>query len=342
MSDMTIVCPFCPLHCDDLTAASLLAGATGCSVADKRAKLIRKVPPMHEASVNHETCRLWVAEASRIVISGYVVDMETSRAISEFAAKTGAAVDVASTNPTASKLVARDGGFFTTLGELTSRKASVLIIGDPATHWPRIEERLRHVKAIVRWPESTSLLAQVAALRLNAAKRFSAASQIDDQLAAAIQLVNEAEYLVVLVAPLQESVSHSPIFWSSLLGLVRERNKVSRAAILSFDPSVTVRSVIAARNDPPPFLFPYDEASLCIEFSPFGERTTPSTGRKIVIGLTQQPLPSNQTCLPAGVPGVHHAGIVIRGDGSVTLPLQSWANQPALLSPASQLRSLLG
>ena len=165
--------------------------------------------------------------------------------------------------------------------------------------------------------------------------------QLLDELAAALQLVSEATYLVVLVAPLQESISRSPVVWSSLLGLVRERNKLSRAAILSFDPSVTVRSVIASRNDPTPFAIPADHGSLRIEFSPFGERVLESTGRKIVIGLAKQPLHANQVLLPAGLPGMHHAGIVIRGDGSVTLPLQAWSSETASPTPAGQLRSLL-
>ena len=340
MSAMTIVCPFCPLHCDDVNADALSVGQTGCGVADSRVNLVRGASSSLDVSGDLDTCRSWVAEASRIVISGYVIDLETSRAISEFAAKTGAAVDVASTNPTAAKLFAREGGFFTTLGELTSADVSVLVIGDPATHWPRIEERLRHVKAIVRWPDSSALPKRAAALRLHAAERFLEPSTVDDELAAALQLVSEATYLVVLVAPLQESISRSPVVWSSLLGLVRERNKLSRAAILSFDPSITVRSVIAARNDPTPFAIPADETSLRIEFSPFGERVFKSAGRQIIIGLANQPLHANQVLLPAGVPGMHHAGIVIRGDGSVTLPLQASSNETASPTPAGQLRSL--
>ena len=346
MSAMTVVCPFCPLHCDDVNPAALRAGETGCRVADSRANWVRRESSSLATSADLETCRRWVEEASQIVISGYVIDLETARAISEFAATTGAVVKVNGTNPTASKLFAREGGFYTTLGELSSRAVSVLVIGDPATHWPRLEERLRHVKAIVRWPDSSALPQRIAALRLHTAKRFSDQSTVDDELAAAIQLVIDSTYLVVLIAPLHETIARSPVVWSSIFGLVRERNKVSRAAILSFDPSVTVRSVLASRNDPLPFAFPCNESSLCIEFSPFGERSSESTGRKIIIGLAKPSLGSNQRLLPAGVPGMHHAGIVIRGDGSVTLPLQSWQvgshvdNLPA--TPAEYLRLLQG
>ncbi len=355
MNDARIVCPCCPLHCDDLELASVLSARTGCSVADRLLSKLRSGDLVVDDVDSIEQARQWIADAHQIVISGHVIDLETSRAIAEFAKISGATVEVSGSNPTATRHLARDGGFLTTLGELRGRDRSVLMIGDVAAHWPRIEEHLRVERlsqpfptptlSLLRWPDSVNLPSRLAALRLQVAGRTASATDNDPELASTVELVIASKYLVLLVAPLLESISRSPVIWSSILGLVRERNKTSRAAILSFDPSVTVRSVLAARNDPPLSRFPLSDSILRIEFSPFGEPVAHASGRTIVIGMSDEKPTANQCVLQAAVPGLHHAGMVIRGDGSVTLPLQSCLShlkaKDSIPTPADQLRRLI-
>lgn len=108
---------------------------------------------------------------------------------------------------------------------------------------------------------------------------------------------------------------------------------------------------MAARLDPKPFSFPISGNELQIVFVPWGQQTRPNPAehnRTIFIGMAELPLHGagkNTVNLPAQVPGIHHPGVVIRGDGSVTLPLQQWGTLPGWLEglpkPGDVLRQLL-
>ncbi|MGV3485274.1 MAG: hypothetical protein ACO1RT_12715 [Planctomycetaceae bacterium] len=343
MNNALIVCPLCPMHCDDVSALQLREGRTGCDVADRRLRAVLRAPDRAATPSDLQQCRKWVADAESIVVSGLALDLETSRAIGEFVRHTGARVDMRGPHAMALDVLAREGWFQTTLGELSARETSVLVIGDVASHWPRMEKRLQSISSVVRWADDEDLPERVAALRRQMAERYIDAPAADLQVTAAAKHFKEAVSMVVLVAPLRESTARSPVLWSAITGLIRERNRVARAAILSFDSSVTVRSVLAANNDPPRWEYSPREASLRIEFTPFAETDSLPARQTIFIGASDRVRGADQCLLPASVPGLHHAGIVIRGDGSVTLPLQSCLpRERPLPTPAEQLRSLIG
>jgi hypothetical protein len=344
-----VVCPCCPLHCDDIDPDQLMLGKTGCAVADHRISVVLAAAARsdEESRRDEAACamgRQWIADANRIVVTGRVIDLETSRAISEFANATGADVEVDGSNPAMLPLFAREGAFLTTLGEIASRDVSMLVIGDVASHWPRIETWLERVKVIRRWNDDETLASRLAALRKTVSQRASATIAIDDEVAFAANMIKASSYVAVLVAPLSDNVARSSVIWSTLLCMVRELNKATRAAVLSFDHSLTVRSVMASRLDPKPYRLPSDHDALHIHFSPFGDESRRSGGKSIVIGIGDKVFNKNQLCLTASVPGLDRSGIVIRGDGAVTLPLQNCLqrleSRTSLPTPAYQLRRL--
>ena len=270
-----------------------------------------------------------------------MVDLETSRAIADFVQATGASVSVNSGYAAMISGTARDGAFMTTLGEAMTRNVSLLVIGDAQTHWPRIELKLARAETIAQWPHDDELLARVTALRGCLNDQSHLISAVPDGIREIADRIVAAEYLVVLVAPCLSDTPQTATLWSTLLGLVRERNRVARAAILSFDLSMTLRSVLASRLDPPPLDFPVRRSALRIHFAPFGEAASATSSRRIVIGIGDGVFDQNERCLPASVPGLHHPGVVIRGDGSVTLPLGHCVNAPVLPTPAQRLKQLL-
>lgn len=347
MSSLQVVCPLCPLHCDDIDPSALSLGRTGCHRADSQMNaIVRSACPTVSAQVLEE-CRQWVAQAKRIVIDGDVIDLETSRAIADFMDATGAELGVIGDSAYADAF-SREGAFTTTLGELTARETSMLVIGDPASHWPRINEKLSSIAHRVDWECSSRLPTQLASLRHKLTPRspVQASEESDAAVEAAFELVRQSKYLVVLVAPdafreAGESPVRADIAWASLLGMIRELNQTTRASLLNFDRSLTVRSVVASRGLASTLNFPRSDESLCIYFSPLGKMPANKKMRTIVIGRCDQPLGSEMRLLPASVAGVHHAGIVMRGDGSVTLPLQAPLSNASFLTPAQQLRSLL-
>lgn len=360
MTTTPVVCPLCPLHCDGLDPVELFHGKTVCTLANARVATLRRssavatkqayVTERDDESVLAQ-CRQWIQEAKRIVISGEVIDLETSRAISDFVSLTGAEVGEVGDDRAYGECFSREGAFLTTLGELTAREVSVLTIGEPAQHWPRLNETLSKVTRRVGWPDVAEATAMLAQLR-----RCLAGSPLPSDssrmLREAHEMITSSTYLVVIVAPVERGVN-ARVFWSSLTGLIRELNVKSRAALMRFDRSLTLRSVLVSRNDWGTQSFSTQEPDLRIHFDPFGDQRLGDASRAIVIGCgagasktssAQQIVRRHH--LAASVPGLHHPGIVIRGDGSVTLPLQSPFDasdqaRAALPSPAQRLRSLL-
>jgi hypothetical protein len=146
-------------------------------------------------------------------------------------------------------------------------------------------------------------------------------------------------------------------FWSTLQGLLSELNRRIRASVLRFDNSMTLRSVAAWSSDGPhpsaaAIRVPVD---LEIHFSPWPVADTTSTHvsttiarRRITIGRAEVQsdagaATAGESCqsihLPAAMPGIASDGIVIRGDGSVTLPL-SRAMESGLPTAAMTLSRL--
>jgi len=338
----SVVCPCCPLHCDDIDAASLRSGATGCSVADARLATIRSESLATVDDGIIEKCRQWISEASAITLTGHVIDLETSRAIADVVRQTNATTNFDGGNPWMRETITREGGFFSTLGELKQRGRVLMVIGDVVRHWPRLTSILQDAKRIAHWKDDEQLASKLASLRLMVTKRFGATDITDPTVIDVAERIAPLESLIILVAPLEESVSRSPVIYSSLLGLVRDLNQVKRASILTFDHSLTVRSVLATRDESRALPFATPAASLCIHFAPFGESKSKSLpGQKtIVIGSGDAVFHKNEISLPASVPGYHHRAIVIRGDGSVTLPIEGCNAESKSVIPAVQLRRL--
>ncbi len=364
MSDELVVCPFCPLNCDNIPIRWMQTATTGCAQADARIKSVisRRAEPTSDAAI--ATSRQWVSAAKQITIGGTVADIETSRVVSDFVRDVGAQVHVQRTNPSAGVLFSSDGGFITTWGEVAAQGAAVWVIGDVKRRWPKVDESLSQAKSIVRWSESNRLGDQIAAVRQRLKMLSTDASAMtlergeDECVSAVLRLIADAKYLVVLVAPLHESISRSLVTWSSLSGLVRDLNKATRAAVLTFDPSITLRSVMASRLNPPTMQWPTRTDSLRIVFTPWADDETDSLWlneagqtetitKTITIGVGDFGADTDdhprRLHLAAGTPGFDHRGVVIRGDGSVALPLQqviALDNSVQLPTPGAMLRRL--
>ncbi len=387
MSGMpTVVCPFCPLHCDDIPMESMRRGQTGCSTADARVRqcdrLLDRDPhpnggmpeKIDSEKVGLRTdeidrlkiADLWIRQARRIVIDGTIVDLETARAVAGFVGRHDANVRLDGLNDRHTtrkdciaagyrETFARDGGFTATIGEAIARDAAVTYLGDVDAAWPRLRHRLRRCQAspfveLQDPPDGAADLSAGDAIplpeRLASIRRELIQCGLDAFADAA------RRYQVFVVAP-SLADDHDPLLiWSSLFGLIRQWNGSGRAALLSLDNSMTARSVmawngIAVRGESDCD----DPDSLVITLRPWGDCESwiadqppltpdPRPSRRIVIGNGIPTRGNGEDCieLPASVPGVHRDGVVIRGDGSVTLPLTPW-RPDGLPSPASYFQS---
>lgn len=339
-----IVCPFCPLHCDDIDPSMLMQCRVNCRLANLRMQAITQVSPTAGDASDLDECGHWIKSAKRIVVSGDVIDWETARAVSEFIAATGADTDALGSDESFTETFSREGAFLTTLGELKAREVSLLVIGDPTIDWPRIDEKLSMVTRRVDWSDTAELPRKIAALRRKL--RHIDFKVADHDVHQAYDMVRASQYFVVLVAPsaIREKAA-SPVqsfaFWSTLLGTIRELNRTIRASLLNFDQSLTARSVLASHGTSSNADLPLNEETVCVQLSPFGSQVKHSSQRTIMIGVCDSTRSPIVKWLPAAVPGIHHPGIVMRGDGSVTLPLQAAVPSSTLPTPAEQLRALL-
>lgn len=338
MTDRPFVCPFCPLHCDDLRIEEL---AERCDMFARRFSLARQTTAndtSYESSL--ATAAQWVAEANTIAVTGTIVDLETARAVCDFVERSGANLFVGGGSSDGfSEAIARDGIFSITLGDAAAPHQYVVMIGDSSERLPRLRERLKPARSTYSWQSTENLVDRLASLRLML-KRPDVCQPGDDQDLAHTLNICQKESTVVFAVDVGRGLDgQQRPFWSTLQGLLSELNRRIRASVLRFDDSMTLRSVAAWSSDGPhpsaaAVRVPVD---LEIRFSPWPATETASTHvskpfvrRRITIGYADGQAgvgnaADGESCqsihLSAAMPGIASDGIVIRGDGSVTLPL---------------------
>ncbi len=382
MSSASFVCPFCPLHCDDLQAAKLVGndqtlrepaaehgtedagGSTCCSRLQQRLGVALEHHCNSAATEATLTlARQWVQQAEQIWVTGRILDLQTARAVCRFAEQTGACVKAAS-DPAAAvetaaycEIFAREGGFATTLGDAAAPHASVVLIGDPSHRWPRLRQRLSRAGEVYQWRRTERVSERLAHLRRLVRRPAEPAPAEDPDLHACRELCDRATFLVFVVVPEVLEAKEAIPFGSTLTGLLRDLNGRIRAALLRFDETLTVRSVQAWHGQQASatgLASVHAAADLVIELVPWGEQPRSadefaaagvhSTARRIVIGW-QPETPewagaADRTCyLPASVGGIGRAAVVLRGDGSVALPLRPLV-ETKLPAPAELLAQL--
>lgn len=344
MTDRPFVCPCCPLHCDDLSIEEL---AARCDLFAGRLSWARQ-STANDVSDERllATAAQWVAEADTIAVTGSIVDLETARAVCDFVERSGASLFVGEGSSDGfSEALARDGIFSVTLGDAAAPHQHIVMIGDSSKRLPRLGERLKTAGSIYSWQSTENLVERMAQLRLML-KRPDVCQAGDDQdLAHTFNLCQKESAVVFAVDVGQGLDGQQRPLWSTLQGLFSELNRRIRASVLRFDNAMTLRSVAAWTSDGPhpsasAIRVPVD---LEICFSPWPadkagatQFFNPSVRRRITIG-DQGPQSDalvsgdrvsgdSDSCqsihLPAAMPGIASDGIVIRGDGSVTLPLR--------------------
>jgi hypothetical protein len=338
MTDRPFVCPFCPLHCDDLRIEELSAR---CDLFAQRLSLARQASASGTSYKSLlETAAQWVAQANTIAVTGTIVDLETARTVCDFVQRSNANLYVDSgASDGFSEAIARDGMFSITLGDAAAPHQQVVMIGDSSKRLPRLAERLKTAGSIYSWQSTENLVDRLASLRLML-KRPDTHQLGDDQDLAYTLNVCRKESAVVFAVDLGQQIDgQQRPFWSTLKGLLSELNRRIRASVLRFDNSMTLRSVAAWSSDGPhpsaaAIRVPVD---LEIHFSPWPAADTasmhvsePFGRRRITIGCAEGQSDAGSATagesresihLPAAMPGIASDGIVIRGDGSVTLPL---------------------
>lgn len=381
MTPPRFVCPFCPLHCDDLPPRNDMQWEHGC---ERLSELWQHSLSHDREAKSPEFASVakggrWVAEARSIVITGQIVDLDTARAVRRFTDRTHATIlmDPRLDDHFAEPFGYR-GGILTTLGDAAAGHQTMILIGAPEAAWPRFHQRVRGVKKLVTWTNTCRVAARLAELRrqLQPSIPSIAPYLTDPDLVATAEAIRDAEGIVFFVEPKVAGAECARTLWASVGGLISDLNYSRRATLLRFDPKMTLRSVFAwtqqrstrhsldadAIRDGE-IRRQGEEVDLAVILTPWltkSEGTAdPSRYWEKTIGLRwrhqitigQRTLTDtaeqghewrpSRLHLPASTPGVSHPGVVIRGDGSVTLPLLAGA-ETALPPASAWLEQLVG
>ena len=345
MSPDPIVCPFCPLGCDDVRVSH------SDGTVDVDCDLARH---QFDSAVNHSPARIgsktvdtldFVAFRSRLALPDCPTiefngaSIQEAKSI-EALVKTGVIqvnLDVDAGSVALNQAIARDGVIAATLGDVCARSDLIWVIGDIDSRTPRLAERLGRSKAKLH---QTSVLTVDSLSRLHRAsgQRNEATGRPSDSAGSLIDLIRSSGYTSIVIGDSPFEKGSEVVASEMLLRLIARWNELPgsndrgeddllrRAVILRIDHHQNLRSVMRWRNNQ------VSSAGLSVLPSP-SVRIGPSCGDqttnvRLQIGGPDPGEPSAFAYLPASSPGVHFAEVTIRGDGSISLPLSAIAAAP--------------
>jgi hypothetical protein len=253
MTATRFVCPFCPLHCDDLEPSTALGVGSACPILRERGlrSLAHDRDTLPPDPTTLEQAQQWVRAARTIAISGRVIDLETARAVSRFASRTGAGLlPLAAPDDVYPEVFARRGGIGTTIGETASPHQTVIVIGNPDSPWPQLRQRLTGAGKVFYWQRNDQIVPRLARLRGDLARPASRTQADpggtgDEDVTTTMNLVRDSETVAFLIVPTVVAVSDQRLLWSTVGGLIADLNRQTRATLLRLDEALTLRSVRA-------------------------------------------------------------------------------------------------
>lgn len=315
-----IVCPLCPLHCDDVRIdVDGVMEANGCPIVAAVPSLAVSPPDRGSFAILDD-----LKTPIRVVTSG--VDLTTARQLSRWQAAGKIDLKIES-DPSIEALLqtaSRDGIVSATLADVATHADLVWMIGRVDQTWPRLAEKLRldadgsiatRVKRFEQW--TADELACFAAAIESGEVSCSATGELARHLDAWMS----SEYAAILIGPGAFVRGEESLSATMLARLVRQRNTKKRAVLLTLDAATTLRSVCLWSSNTSP------EATADVHCdSGFGIRIgspldSSSPAANVQMGGAD-PGPEQATIYRgSSIAGLHRPGMVIRGDGSVSLPL---------------------
>ncbi|EGF27107.1 molybdopterin-binding domain-containing protein [Rhodopirellula baltica] len=333
MSELSrVVCPLCPLHCDDVVVnADGSVRANGCEIAESAGSLVNQVARTDEAILARiAACK----QPIRVITSG--VDLVAARQLVQWQSDGVIEVEIES-DPSLQAIgtvTRRDGIVAATLSEVVTHADLVWLIGEVDPAWPRLEEKLRLESAVSsathgkrqvkRWERWTADFAG----RMHHAIEHLDTTEEGSEFQTRGKHFHESSYAAIVIGPGAFDADEAEMTAAMVARITRRRNESARCVCVTLDPAATLRSVHAWQTN----------ESLA---SIVSDSETDSTPVIRLVGIGHRMSDDRSVDLQIGGcdPGVEHAkafmpaspwadSMVIRGDGSVTLPLQV----PAALS----------
>lgn len=309
-----IVCPLCPLACDDVKIDSLGAlVANECPIvetfrfSEKRGEFLTS-PFADEV------------EPLRVVTTG--VDLVAARNLIrlEELGKIKLTIESDPSIEAMLQTISRDGIVSATLAEVAARSDAVWLLGDVESAWPRLSSvvRLNRIDGDVVHRQSKV-----------------SAEQLAEMFSSMETSWGDSKYASVLIGPNAFVSGEESISSAFVARAVRLRNQTSRCVCVTLDSAATLRSVHLWNHNRLPESVSCDHFDIRIGTPMNGE----SVSAKLQIG-GQDLGDSHAECyLPTAIAGIHCRSMVVRGDGSVSLPLSASvrSDQPSIVDTLNQI-----
>ncbi len=341
-----IVCPLCPLHCDDIGIdEDGLLEANGCPIAERVSPATISSPDRGEISIPDNR-----QSPIRVVTRG--VDLRSSRRLSRWQAAGQIDLTIES-EPSIEAILqtaSRDGMVSATLADVATHADLVWMIGRVDQAWPRLTEKLRL--------RETGLLAtQVQRFEQFTAddlSRFAAAistwqdrggslgdSTIASEMAKEVNAWMSSQYSAILIGPGAFVNGEESLSATTLMRLVRLRNAKVRSVLLTLDAAATLRSVCLWSSNTSPEVTTGHCGDSAFDVRIGSATDSNSAVAKVQIGGVDPGTEQAGAYRAGSIAGLHRPGMVIRGDGSVSLPLGAPVRSK-LPEPVDLLAELLG
>jgi hypothetical protein len=347
MAIQSVVCPFCPLCCDDVEVGGDEATiGVDCTLARAQFAAAIDCPPPRIGSQIFDHVD-WEAFAARLdlqrppLVMIHGATIEESKEITRLAAEGSLRVRLMEPDWLAAmeRTIARDGVIAATLGDVCSHAEFIWMVGEFDSLTPRLRERLQRTGADLEHTPTLSLstLAEFNALTEHRQGRARVPAQnfevSSDRILAHIR---RSRYTAIVLGAAPFERDCEAVGSESLVRLIGRWNQVDwtdgakgepvsqRAVVLRMTPDQNLRGVMRWTSNmlPQHGLSQPPVVAVSIGARPVGD----DSPVRLQIGGPDPGDSVADAYLPASTPGVQFAGTTIRGDGSVTLPLAGWTD----------------
>ncbi|EMI20846.1 formylmethanofuran dehydrogenase subunit B [Rhodopirellula maiorica SM1] len=333
------VCPFCPLHCDDVSlepsseaerivnvqCAKAITGYTKALSGSQSARIADSAVTTALAS---KQAKEILAGNGVIHVATTGTDLDTARRLNQLQRENRIRIAVDDSISTAAwrAAVSREGTLSATLGDVRRHADVVWTIGDVDSETPRLRERISaDTKECI---QSNSLAAEPLAELFYAIRTDTPGSDSNKLTVASIASAN---YLAVILGRNAFVASEAAATSEMLSKLLWYLNKTRRAIVLKLDAAATNRAVTAWQTNR---LVPSVAGDLRHEIHVrLGSPEVGTGAAKMQIGGIDRGRKFAEVFLPAATMGIDRDGVAVRGDATVTIPL-------AAICPSRELTAI--
>ncbi|TWU24978.1 hypothetical protein Pla52o_12750 [Novipirellula galeiformis] len=321
------ICPFCSLHCDDVRIDEVAKHGWVANVPCDRATAGYQHAFRDALDARCGDDRCTAMEASKhaqTLLSGSIpyslvttgTDLDSAKQLHQLqeAGRIRVLVDETASAEAWRAAISREGTLAATLGDIRTHADVLWTIGEVDAETPRLRERIDADQK--RWVQSSSLDAESLA---EIAFAIRAETVPEDSGTAVTEAIRASAYLAIILGRHAFVDSEATATAEMLCKLLWHLNQKRRAVVLQLDDAATNRSVTAWQSNTVISSIAGNETrkiDLRLGTPPDGARPV-----RLQIGGIDRGKAFAEVFLPASTIGIHRDAVVVRGDGTVTLPL---------------------